>query len=80
MQIWKPLARFFITRVGGGRNDAIPNRVSLAESRHDLAKEMNLAHADAIHYWRVAVIAGMVVLIAAALIALLSLRAWRRRE
>ncbi len=37
-----------------------------------------LAHADAIHYWRVAVIAGLVVLIAAAAIAWLSLRAWRR--
>lgn len=39
-----------------------------------------LAHADAIHYWRVAVIAGLVALIAAAAIAWLSRRAWKRRE
>ncbi len=39
-----------------------------------------LAHADAVYYWRVAAIAGLVVLIAAAAIAWLSLRAWKRRE
>ncbi len=39
-----------------------------------------LAHTDAIHYWRVAVIGGLVVLIAAAAIAWLSLRAWRRKD
>lgn len=39
----------------------------------------SLAHADATYYWRVAVIAGVAVLIAAAAIAWLSLGAWRRR-
>ncbi len=39
-----------------------------------------LAHTDAIRYWRVAVIMGLVVLIAVAAIAWLSLRTWRRRE
>jgi hypothetical protein len=39
-----------------------------------------LAHADAIHYWRVAVTGGLVVLIATGAIVWLSVRAWRRRK
>ena len=38
----------------------------------------DLAHADAVHYWRVAVIAGVVVLVVAAAVAWFSLRAWKR--
>ncbi len=38
-----------------------------------------LTHADAIHYWRVAVMAGLVVLAAAAAMAWLSVRARKRR-
>ena len=39
-----------------------------------------LAHADEISYWPVAVIAGLVVLVAAAAVAWLSLGAINRRE
>ena len=40
----------------------------------------SLAHADAIYYWRVAVVAAATVAIATAVTAWLSLRAWRRRK
>jgi hypothetical protein len=40
----------------------------------------DLARADAVHYWQVAVIAGLVVLVATAGVAWLCLRAWRRSE
>jgi hypothetical protein len=40
----------------------------------------SLTHADVIHYWPVAVIVGLFVLIAAAALAWLSLGALRRRE
>jgi hypothetical protein len=40
----------------------------------------SLTHADALHYWLVAVISGLLVLIAAAVVMWLSLRAWRRME
>ncbi len=38
-----------------------------------------LAHADAVYYWPVAVVSAFVVLIAAAAISWLSLRAWKQR-
>jgi hypothetical protein len=40
----------------------------------------DVARADAAHYWQVAVIAGLVVLVATAAVAWLSLRAWKRTE
>jgi hypothetical protein len=40
----------------------------------------DLARADAVHYWQVAMIAGLVVLVGTAAVAWLCLRAWRRSE
>jgi hypothetical protein len=38
-----------------------------------------LAHADAMYYWQVAALAGLVALLAAAAVAWLSLGPWRRK-